>query len=310
MSHLDEINYLREEINRKNSHIYLLEEANSKLREDVSLARSSSRDNFNEVSYNNQESTPRLNGASAGARDLEYLVFKINILEGTLLKNESVIKDLHKSMEEKINGLLQSSKSKSISEKEMDFDDFKKQLDSKNQEIIKLKEELMEKSQENLEVSKQLMSANSSGKTPLNAQSKKKIKKENGEEIFKLKKRIDELNMDLQSSKQNLRDSEKDLQNKNDIIQSQKRLIDLLQDHRRCFEICIKKLTGNRIFLKVVPSDTVEFVKCMVEYYDGTPVDDIRLIFDGKQLENGRKLSDCNITPGSELGFVHGLRGD
>ncbi|KAG8251177.1 hypothetical protein J6590_085259 [Homalodisca vitripennis] len=224
MSHQDEINYLREEINRKNSHIYLLEEANSKLREDVSLARSSSRDNFN-----NQESTPRSNGATAGARDLEYLVFKINTLEGTLLKNESVIKDLHKSMEGKINFLLKNSKSKSISKKEMDFDDLKKQLDSKNQEITKLKEELMEKSQENLEVSKQLMSANSSGKTPLNTQSS--IKKENGEEIFKLKKRIDELNMDLQSSQQSLRDRENDPQDKNDVIRSLKRLIFLLENH-------------------------------------------------------------------------------
>uniref|UniRef100_A0A1B6HKA9 Ubiquitin-like domain-containing protein n=1 Tax=Homalodisca liturata TaxID=320908 RepID=A0A1B6HKA9_9HEMI len=304
MSHQDEINYLREEINRKNSHIYLLEEANSKLREDVSLARASSRDNFN-----NQESTPRSNGATAGARDLEYLVFKINTLEGTLLKNESVIKDLHKSMEGKINFLLKNSKSKSISKKEMDFDDLKKQLDSKNQEITKLKEELMEKPQENLEVSKQLMSANSSGKTQLNAQSKKN-KKENGEEIFKLKKRIDELNMDLQLSKQNLRDSEKDLQNKNDIIQSQKRLIDLLQDHRSFFRLDIRTLTGERIFLQVLPSDTVEFVKSMVEYYTGIPVDGIRLIFDGKQLEDGRTLSDYNITQASELELVRRLRGD
>ena len=72
-------------------------------------------------------------------------------------------------------------------------------------------------------------------------------------------------------------------------------------------QIFVHSLVGRTYPLDVDKHDTIESIKAQIQDIEGIDIYEQRLIFGGKQLENGRMLKDYNIQPFSQLNVLTSL---
>eukprot|EP00461_Guttulinopsis_vulgaris_P006692 UN06725 len=74
-------------------------------------------------------------------------------------------------------------------------------------------------------------------------------------------------------------------------------------------QIKVKTMMGEIIMINCDPSDSVDVLKEMIHWEKDIPPEQQRLIFNGKQLDDGRTIADYGVHRDSVLHLVLRLRG-
>lgn len=74
-------------------------------------------------------------------------------------------------------------------------------------------------------------------------------------------------------------------------------------------QIFIKTLQGKTLTIDVSDTDTIQSIKNKIFDKEGIPIDQQRLVFNGKQLEDNQTIADYNIQADSNIHLVLRLRG-
>jgi ubiquitin len=72
----------------------------------------------------------------------------------------------------------------------------------------------------------------------------------------------------------------------------------------------VKTLTGKCIDITLPSDSDIDSLKATIQDMEGIPPDQQRMIYAGRQVEDGRKLEDYGIEDGAVLHLVLRLRGD
>ncbi|XP_018953544.1 polyubiquitin-like [Cyprinus carpio] len=86
-------------------------------------------------------------------------------------------------------------------------------------------------------------------------------------------------------------------------------VVSLLITHPGPFQVFVRNEKGQTGTYEVDINETVDQLQAKIHRKERVPVDQQRLIFNGRQLESGRKLQEYDITPGSTIHMTLRLRG-
>ena len=78
---------------------------------------------------------------------------------------------------------------------------------------------------------------------------------------------------------------------------------------RPVIQVFVRSLTGRIIVANVTVMDSVRTLRAMIEMLEGISSDEQRLVYAGKQLEDGRILLDYNIQRDSTIDLLLRARG-
>lgn len=78
---------------------------------------------------------------------------------------------------------------------------------------------------------------------------------------------------------------------------------------RETMQIYVRNLTGKTLICDADPTDTIRLIKIFIEFREGIPSNQMKLVFSKMKLEDNRTLADYNIQQKSTIYLIIKLRG-